>query len=504
MPRRVPPRSGFSPSVAACPWMASSSFTAAWMAFPSLFECNSHLLGAVPFRVYRQHRIPRRHRSLVPCRMPRSPPASGPRWCRRRAACSDGRRARRRGGHDARGAEPPRAEAPIYLNELHRNLASEKPRARPRGIRWIIDYTAAHPVAAHRRCAPHLGLVGPAPAARQPSSSPAKAVRGRPRHGPGDDDGLEVRRRRRRHRAQRRRRRAGREPRRTRPGADPRGPGAQAARGRNHFNRRSGLLDAPGSRRGTRPSAPRLPQHGFVPPPSGRRNAPAAGGQPRPGRYGTASRGGHGGAPLCRPARVAGNDDPVYQALLRAVRRSRGTRRAAGGRGPVPPRERDAFSIGRRSGGVDARPAASEPPDGLGRAPRLRHLLDGVLFGRRAGRVGFDEPVSAEAAVQRGLETPGLGDAEYGRLAEGQNFEKPAILRELTRRFNERSAGGRPPDASDPPPDTGGPHPGPGRSAPPEAVRPPGAAPRRAAGPRPPAAPAPRTAAPAVTSRRTT
>ena len=38
----------------------------------------------------------------------------------------------------------------LYLDELHRNLASEKPRARPRGIRWIIDYTETHPVAVHR------------------------------------------------------------------------------------------------------------------------------------------------------------------------------------------------------------------------------------------------------------------------------------------------------------------------------------------------------------------
>ena len=38
----------------------------------------------------------------------------------------------------------------LYLDELHRNPASEKPRARPRGIRWIIDYTAARPVAVHR------------------------------------------------------------------------------------------------------------------------------------------------------------------------------------------------------------------------------------------------------------------------------------------------------------------------------------------------------------------
>ena len=55
-----------------------------------------------------------------------------------------------------------------YLEELHRNLASEKARARPRGIRWIIDYTETHPVAVHSTGrAPRLGLVGPAPAPRQ-------------------------------------------------------------------------------------------------------------------------------------------------------------------------------------------------------------------------------------------------------------------------------------------------------------------------------------------------
>ena len=37
----------------------------------------------------------------------------------------------------------------LYLEELHRNLASEKARARSRGIRWIIDYTETHPVAVH-------------------------------------------------------------------------------------------------------------------------------------------------------------------------------------------------------------------------------------------------------------------------------------------------------------------------------------------------------------------
>ena len=38
----------------------------------------------------------------------------------------------------------------LYLGELRRVLASEKPRARPRGIQWIIDYTEAHPVVVHR------------------------------------------------------------------------------------------------------------------------------------------------------------------------------------------------------------------------------------------------------------------------------------------------------------------------------------------------------------------
>ena len=38
----------------------------------------------------------------------------------------------------------------LYLEELHRILASEKPRAWPRGIQWIIDYTETHPVGVHR------------------------------------------------------------------------------------------------------------------------------------------------------------------------------------------------------------------------------------------------------------------------------------------------------------------------------------------------------------------
>ena len=38
----------------------------------------------------------------------------------------------------------------LYLDELRRVLAAEKPRAWPRGIQWIIDYTEAHPVAVHR------------------------------------------------------------------------------------------------------------------------------------------------------------------------------------------------------------------------------------------------------------------------------------------------------------------------------------------------------------------
>ena len=38
----------------------------------------------------------------------------------------------------------------LYLEELRRFLASEKPRAWPRGIQWIIDYTEAHPVGVHR------------------------------------------------------------------------------------------------------------------------------------------------------------------------------------------------------------------------------------------------------------------------------------------------------------------------------------------------------------------
>ena len=39
----------------------------------------------------------------------------------------------------------------LYLDELRRILASEKPRAWPRGIQWIIDYTETHPVGVHRR-----------------------------------------------------------------------------------------------------------------------------------------------------------------------------------------------------------------------------------------------------------------------------------------------------------------------------------------------------------------
>ncbi len=38
----------------------------------------------------------------------------------------------------------------LYLDELRRVLAAEKPRAWPRGIQWIIDYTEARPVAVHR------------------------------------------------------------------------------------------------------------------------------------------------------------------------------------------------------------------------------------------------------------------------------------------------------------------------------------------------------------------
>ena len=38
----------------------------------------------------------------------------------------------------------------LYLEELRRILASEKPRAWPRGIQWIIDYTETHPVGVHR------------------------------------------------------------------------------------------------------------------------------------------------------------------------------------------------------------------------------------------------------------------------------------------------------------------------------------------------------------------
>ncbi len=38
----------------------------------------------------------------------------------------------------------------LYLEELQSVLASEKPRARPRGIQWIIKHTDSHPVAVHR------------------------------------------------------------------------------------------------------------------------------------------------------------------------------------------------------------------------------------------------------------------------------------------------------------------------------------------------------------------
>ena len=41
----------------------------------------------------------------------------------------------------------------LYLEELRRILASEKPRAWPRGIQWIIDYTETHPVGVHRGAA---------------------------------------------------------------------------------------------------------------------------------------------------------------------------------------------------------------------------------------------------------------------------------------------------------------------------------------------------------------
>ena len=38
----------------------------------------------------------------------------------------------------------------LYLDELQRLLASEKPRARSRGIQWIIEHAEAHSVAVHR------------------------------------------------------------------------------------------------------------------------------------------------------------------------------------------------------------------------------------------------------------------------------------------------------------------------------------------------------------------
>ena len=74
------------------------------------------------------------------------------------------------------------------------------------------------------RRAPHGGLVGPAPAARQHHQALRETVPGRPRDGPGVDDGVDVDRRPRRHCAQRQRRRTGRAPPRTGAGPDPRGP----------------------------------------------------------------------------------------------------------------------------------------------------------------------------------------------------------------------------------------------------------------------------------------
>ncbi len=38
----------------------------------------------------------------------------------------------------------------LYLKELRRILASEKPRAWPRGIKGLIEHTETHPVAVHR------------------------------------------------------------------------------------------------------------------------------------------------------------------------------------------------------------------------------------------------------------------------------------------------------------------------------------------------------------------
>ena len=46
----------------------------------------------------------------------------------------------------------------LYLEELRRILASEKPRAWPRGIQWIIDYTETHPVGVHRGARDRTGV----------------------------------------------------------------------------------------------------------------------------------------------------------------------------------------------------------------------------------------------------------------------------------------------------------------------------------------------------------
>ena len=149
--------------------------------------------------------------------------------------------------------------------------------------------TPGHPVdhQAHRgppgrrasaRDGPHMVLVGPAPAARQHHQALQQAVRGRPRDGPGIHDGVDVGRRPRRRRAQRRRRRAGGETRRTRTGSDPRGPGAQAPRGRQPRLRQEDR--SPGTGR-ARPRG-RNP---------GGRHRSAAGADARPDRHGAAGAG---------------------------------------------------------------------------------------------------------------------------------------------------------------------------------------------------------------------
>ena len=74
----------------------------------------------------------------------------------------------------------------LYLEALHQILATKKPKENMRGIRRILDYRRTHPIGGSpTRRAPHVGLVGPAPAARQHHQVLQQAVHGRQTHGHG-------------------------------------------------------------------------------------------------------------------------------------------------------------------------------------------------------------------------------------------------------------------------------------------------------------------------------